>query len=187
MEEQFFYHVQTRDVDAVKIMLAAHPTIAYAMNEDTDSALHIAAHAGFPEMLECILQFTNDPNVSGCACRTPLHCACHEGDLDCVQVLLRHGASLGWLDAMEETPLHKAARYGHEEILQLLLSRRPSRAVLDQQNVLGSTALHQAMERGNESCAKMLMQAGCNTETEDFFGCKPVFVPKPVPREWMYQ
>lgn len=73
------------------------------------SSLHLAASERSPEVLECLLRFTNDPDVSGCSCRTPLHCAAYEGDEDCVEILLRHGASLNWLDALEETALHKVS------------------------------------------------------------------------------
>lgn len=33
----FFYYIQARNVEAVRVMLARHPALAYAANDDTDT------------------------------------------------------------------------------------------------------------------------------------------------------
>jgi hypothetical protein len=38
------------------------------------------------------------------------------------------------------------------------------------------------MERGNQQCAMMLLEAGCDQNAQDFFGDYPAFVPKPIPK-----
>eukprot|EP01120_Amphizonella_sp_Union-15-10_P001696 TRINITY_DN11845_c0_g1_i1.p1 TRINITY_DN11845_c0_g1~~TRINITY_DN11845_c0_g1_i1.p1 ORF type:complete len:130 (+),score=20.51 TRINITY_DN11845_c0_g1_i1:189-578(+) len=115
-----------------------------------------------------------DVNVQGCSARTPLHCATFEGHIEIVELLLIHGASMEITDALEETPLHKAATRGHYKVLEILLTK--TLCNLNCQNVLGSTALHQAMEHGYEECTKLLLEKGADPAIQDFFGYPPIFM-----------
>jgi len=183
-----FHYIETHNMQAIVGLVSQFPNLVNATNEDENTPLHLAASDNQLELLEFYLKFTDtNPDIPGCSARTPLHCASFEGHLECVKLLFSFGANMGWMDALDESCIHKAARKGQYYVLQYLLSRKPSRAVLNQQNVVGCTALHQAMERGNEDCSRVLLDAGCDPNILDFFGIPPVFVPKPKPREWTYQ
>lgn len=41
------------------------------------------------------------------------------------------------------------------------------------------------MERGNQQCAMLLIEAGADPNIKDFFGDLPVFTPKPIPKEYL--
>lgn len=43
------------------------------------------------------------------------------------------------------------------------------------------------MERGNQQCATMLIEAGADQYIRDYFGDLPTFVPKPIPKEYVDQ
>lgn len=196
-----FHHVAMQDPEVVRkvffqcvrygnlpqVQQMANFNLLTMEDEDGDKAMHVAVYASQPKVLEFLCSTRVDPDQYGCSGRTPLNVAAYEGNVECCEILLRHGASILETDALEENALHKASAMGHEAILYMLLQAPGMVQAINQQNVLGSTPLHQAMEKGNEVCAKLLMAAGASGTLQDYFGYCPTFIPKATMPHWYHQ
>lgn len=102
--------------------------LAYAIDYDWNQAndlgqsgLYLAAAAGRTTIVQRLLQYGVEVNISGGRFGHPLHAACFAGHTDIVTLLLRKGADprLGSKSAMEHV-----LRAGHEDIALLLLNKR---------------------------------------------------------------
>lgn len=154
------------DVDAVKMLLAAAPS----MREMTDwcgrTPLHVALLRGLPEMVKVILD-VEDPVVVERVLRQPFqagrkeflsafHLALNEASvkaLECIGLLCPHG-QVDSVDDFGRTALHMACKQGSPEIVKALLANRADPHLEDD---LGSFPLHYAIDSRSLQCVQQLM------------------------------
>jgi hypothetical protein len=104
-------------------------------------------------------------NVADNDGRTPLSFAVDsDAKLSIVKLLLRHGADVNLADAKGQTPLMWAMREGKcsAKLLHLLLR---ANAKLDAEDHTGTTALEIALDNGDSTAVKILMEAGARVKT----------------------
>ncbi|KAF1948344.1 ankyrin [Byssothecium circinans] len=105
-------------------------------HQDGVTALHVAAIAEVPELVEYLLQEGGkqggcpDIHVEDSWGLQPLHVACYIGNYEIVQALLGAGADVNYVSTNDDDdglwrdcPLHLAAGEGHVHILECLLDR----------------------------------------------------------------
>ncbi|HJN16913.1 MAG TPA: ankyrin repeat domain-containing protein [Armatimonadota bacterium] len=123
-----------------------------AVNDEGQTALHVAAEMGHERLARVLLKARADVNGRGHAGRTPLHClaagdrmifsiqtdAAEENDprirglvegrhFGTASALLKHGADRAARDNAGATPLDLAKATGHHDVAELLVARRPGR------------------------------------------------------------
>nr|AUF40282.1 PD-L1-specific ankyrin repeat protein [synthetic construct] len=117
-----------------------------------DTALHLAADWGHPEIVKILLlQPGGDVDANG---DTALHLAAKNGHPEIVKILLLQPG--GDVDAHGNTALHLAAVTGHPEIVKILLLQ-PGGDV-DAQDKFGKTAFDISIDNGNEDLAEILQE-----------------------------
>ncbi|RYP42904.1 hypothetical protein DL770_011946 [Monosporascus sp. CRB-9-2] len=143
-----------------------------ALNEEGRSAVHIAAHGGFVDILKVLLEAGVDPSIKNNRSRTPLHEACWRGEDDIVRVLLdhalQHGADLNIQDEDGCTPLDDACSAGWESIVTMFLD---SEAVnVNCVDSLGFTPLMTAARYGHGAIVERLLKRDANINQQDDSG-----------------
>jgi ankyrin repeat protein len=93
---------------------------------------------------------------------TALMAACQLGAYVEAKVLLDHGADVNWRNGNGAGALHTAAAYKRNEVLSLLLDA-PG-VYVDLQTTDGHTPLMSAAGVGADSCVRLLLDAGADTE-----------------------
>lgn len=113
------------EVDHLRQLLDAEPTLALAQSGDGFIALHLAAFSGHAKAVELLLGRGAEPqamaaNGSG---TQPLHSAAAGGQPAIAHLLLDRGADVDATQVGGYTPLHLAAAAGNVEMVSLLLGR----------------------------------------------------------------
>ncbi|KAH7028772.1 ankyrin repeat-containing domain protein [Microdochium trichocladiopsis] len=162
-----------------------------------------AARKGLLEPARRALAFGADPNehtedavvMRGQRNTTPLAAAVFSKDVAMVKLLLEHGAHPGCLVYSQTTLTHAAAE-GSLDIARLLLEQErrdwnPSMVrrhpcddsqpqfaskLVHLRNSIGSSALHQAAEAGDEDMARLLLSYGARVDSRDIQGLTPLCV-----------
>ena len=132
------------------------------------TALMYAALGNQLEMLRFLQQ-----QVPGSAYRdaqstngwTAIMIAAAKGFDSTVKILVEGGANPWLADAYQWSPLMRAIDNRHTRVVNYLISLPD--APLDHQNENGSTALHIAVLKGDESAVRRLLKAGAGTELKD--------------------
>lgn len=78
-----------------------------ATSYENDTALHVAAQAGYEETVKTLLSIGADVNVRTDTRQTPLHLAAMSGQLSVVKFLVLNRAKVNVSDDQLMTPLHK--------------------------------------------------------------------------------
>mmetsp|Transcript_5313 Transcript_5313/g.8147 ORF Transcript_5313/g.8147 Transcript_5313/m.8147 type:complete len:265 (+) Transcript_5313:72-866(+) len=109
---------------ALKFMLKDHPELVNCMNEDMDSALHVACIHGNHRSVKILVHRHADIQQKNMFGKSPLHIACYKGYPKIVRYLmLSCRAQIAALDYRGNTPLHEVcvSPTPSSEILKLLL------------------------------------------------------------------
>ncbi len=121
---------------------------------------------GLKELCRQQLPGINDKARFG---ESPLHMAVVYNKPEMVTLLLSAGASILSTNNLKQTPLHTAAVLGFSRILSHLLQNlyleeddEDRTAILDWQDLGGSTALHLAAQAGHSVCIRKLIDAGAD-------------------------
>lgn len=87
------------------------------------TALHIAAHMGYVDMVAELLH--RGANVDACDSwdETALHFAARAGNVAVCELLISHGANLNHVSSGDETPLRVAASTGNEDTCNFLFEK----------------------------------------------------------------
>jgi hemoglobin len=107
--------------------------------------------------------------------RTLLHFSCGAGCIEVVEALLRLGADPNIQDTMGHTPLYRVANECAFEagprIVQALI--QAGARVNEASGVTRATPLHMAARRGHLAIARVLLEAGAETDVRDGKGDTP--------------
>jgi uncharacterized protein len=185
------------EVDKVRALLQADPSLASAKDERGVSALMHAYYRGRRDIADVILNARTDLDVfeataSGRAQSvseildrdaaqakawsadgfTALHFAAFFNQPTIARELVRRGADVAAvsMNPMEVTPLHSAAAAHATEIVRMLVE---SDAPVNAKQHGGWTALHSAADNGDEEMVKILLQHGADPLTQSDDGKTP--------------
>jgi ankyrin repeat protein len=165
MHAAFREAVKAGDAGRVEALLAAHPELASAADDNAVPALLLAAYYGHGVLF---------PLLRARLDRLSVHEASAIGDPDAVRAALAADpAALNALSTDGWTPLHLAVFFGHRETAADLLARGAEVSSLSQ-NRLAVTPLQSALARGNEECALLLLQHGADPDGKPSTGWAPI-------------
>ncbi|KAF8473037.1 ankyrin repeat-containing domain protein [Russula ochroleuca] len=91
-----------------------------ARDDDSRTALHIAAQKGRVEVVRVLLEHGANADAEDNEGRTPLHLSAEDGRVEAMRVLLEHGANVGAEDNEGGTAFQIASAKGNDEIMKLL-------------------------------------------------------------------
>ena len=176
---------------------------ATAVNNDGDTALHIACKTGNPKLIKVVFNPNSDAqmtsNMNG---DTPVHIACRLGSsllLDMLQksdicrrefrslihvackndhthivtILLAMDVDINIKDKNGDTPLHVACREGHVNTCVFLLNNKCD---INTQNANGNTPLHLTCQSGALQICEQLLKRHSNINTKNNNGDTPLLV-----------
>ncbi|MCB1191228.1 MAG: ankyrin repeat domain-containing protein [Leptospiraceae bacterium] len=122
---------------------------ANVLIEDGNSPLHHAAMAGYPDIVEFLIQKGGKADIHGINTYTPLHFA---KNVEVAELLLKAGADInakGWSDM---SPLHIAVEYGNLDLVKFYITHG---ADINAQGIMGATPLELARD---ENIKKFLQE-----------------------------
>jgi ankyrin repeat protein len=132
-----------------------------AQDQQGATALYAAVEKGHYTTAEHLIKAGADSNLGdNIRGATPLLRAIHYGHSPLVELLLREGADINARDNEGLTPLMVAVSGKNSAIIALLLKSRP---YLNALNNDGIAALHIAIMQGNYTTAKLLIEAGADS------------------------
>ena len=100
--------------------------------------------------------------------------AASDGNVELMATALQHSADVNFLAAGECTPLIIACMNSREEAVRLLLETSAGACKLDLFDVNGRTALHAAVQAGNEVIVRLLLDHGADVRAFDNDGNTPL-------------
>ena len=145
--------------------------IANAKNTFGFIPLHIAAHKGYLQVVEVLVEHKADIKTFDNFSRTPLHRAVGSGRLDAVKYLVEHDADINTSDKIGWTPLHTASAIGSLDVVKYLVELG---ADIKTPNKDGWTPLHRAAASGSFNVVKYLIEQGADFKTPDKDGSTPL-------------
>jgi ankyrin repeat protein len=142
-------------VDRVRALVEADPSLIRAWSHDGFTPLHLAVFFGREPVAGYLL--TKDPDVSAPARNPlrvqPLHSAAAGDHLDICKALIARGADVNARQEGGFTPLMSAAQNGNAELVALLLAHGADARVISDQ---GKSALDFAREGHHDAAAALL-------------------------------
>jgi len=174
-----------------------------ARDDDGNTALHLAVRLGnYPEAVAYLISIKSNPNDRNKKGQSPLHLALEAKNLPVAQALVKAGADIYLLDnagvspltqvfqspvafadafftpdvielrdSLRDTPIFHTALQGSLPMAQLLIQKGAS---LSAQNMLGQSALHEAVRLGNVPLAALFLKAGASATLADNQGNTPL-------------
>ncbi|NSW58282.1 MAG: ankyrin repeat domain-containing protein [Armatimonadetes bacterium] len=133
------------------------------------SLIYMAADAGRVDLVRLLLdrgadaQQLNFPTMV-----TPLFCAVENRDLELARLLLKHGANPYWEAKQGVSAIGRAL--GNDEMLKLLVTE----SKYEPESNPSHPPLPEAIERGRESAARILIEAGVGVQGENWEGDTPL-------------
>ncbi|KAL2399710.1 Ankyrin-1 [Exophiala dermatitidis] len=144
---------------------------AWAWAYSGGAGISVAASFGLTSLLKLLIERDRQNlrlDIRNPQGNTPLHEAVIRGHEDAAKLLLDHGADVLVTNYRQCTPLFLAVSYGRTSMVELLL--RYGRPQLDVNGPKGFTALHKAVEHGNEDVVITLLQNGALVGAHDNHG-----------------
>ena len=113
------------DVDRMREVLDADPSLLDAFGDDGFNALGLAVFFRHPEVARLLIDRGADvvAPARNAMKVAPVHAAATQGDREMMQLLLEHGADPNARQQMDYTPLHSSANRGDDETARLLVAR----------------------------------------------------------------
>jgi uncharacterized protein len=183
---ELFVAIDAGEVERVRELVGADPSLAAARDGDGVSAVLHAHYRGEPGAAAALLEARPELDVFDAAGVaelerlgelldrdaaaanayssdgfTPLHLACFFGRPEAVELLLERGADLSAVsrNPLGVTPLHSAAAAGQTRIVGLLLERGADANAREQGEF---TALHAAAQNRDPEMAELLLAHGAD-------------------------
>ena len=147
------YAAHANDLHLISILLAAGARI-------DANAVHVAAAESHLDVLHLLIEKGADVNIRDAQGAAPLDDAIWNESLDAIAILLAHGARVNEANSQTgATPLNEAAYRGAAPVIRYLLQFQPDLGISDKR---GYTALDNALRKGHEDCAVLLLAAKLN-------------------------
>ena len=129
-------HLATKKgrLDVVKQLINYEKNLVLCIDENNDTALHLACLHKKPKIAEELLKHGGSVMERNSKQWTPLDCASSVGAVECAKILFTYDSPLNPLDRAKSTPLHLAVENGHVEMVNLLLENGADISKEDHQN-----------------------------------------------------
>lgn len=158
--------------DVVEVLLDASADPDFDINtRDTRGRTCLTWGISHPEVVHLLLQRGADVRSQDSDKLTALHVAAEEGYEDVVPILLGFEPDINARDIYGQTCLYRG--FSHPNIVRLLLDG-PRGADTELQAFDGTTPLHRAIKGSHKESVALLLQAGADTESEDYEYQKPL-------------
>ncbi|XP_038122738.1 uncharacterized protein LOC6050810 isoform X2 [Culex quinquefasciatus] len=125
-----------------------------------ENVLHIAAKAGFRDIVSMLLDHKVDVHGTTADGETALHLASKLGHVEIVRSLIKHEAAIHSRTKYGFTPLHFATKHGHIKVVNYLLGNGANPNEIT--NDLGFTPLHWAAKNNFPEIAERLIVNGAH-------------------------
>ncbi len=155
--------VEADQLDEVNRLLAAGVPVN-SQDKAGSSALMYAVALDRPPLIDALLAAGADPTLETNERMTPLHATKSPA---IARLLVQAGAAINARNRSQSTPLIFAARRGSVELVQTLLTLGAS---VDLTDVLGETALTNAVSQRNTAVFAPLLAAGADPMRLDHYG-----------------
>ncbi len=162
--EDIFAASRADDVAQVKLILAAQPELANAVDGFSDTLLVDAVRQQKHDMVEVLLKASANPDKPGTLQAFAIVLAVSNKDLRMVTLLLDNKADPDVKHDFDFTALMVAAEAGQEAIAEKLLERKASKEIADDQ---GFTALRIAGMHGHHGMVRLLKKHGAKIDARD--------------------
>jgi hypothetical protein len=156
--------------DLAERLIAKHPERVNARGVFEETPMHVAASAGYVNILSLLAEHGANVNSRDQGGETPLWRASSNARLEAGQLLLDSGADINASRYNDITPLSNAAWKGHVEFARMLLKRG---AVIDAPTSSGQTPLHRAAYQGKIEVVRLLLEHGADVNARDKTGSTP--------------
>lgn len=117
-------------------------------------------------VLITLLRHGADANCMDTDNRTPMHWCAANGNLEAMSALYNSGGDLNIKDKDQLSVLHCAASHGYHEMIEFCIEK-VSKAMIDESDRAGHTALFYAVSFGHYESAKILLEHGANPNHQD--------------------
>eukprot|EP00747_Dinoflagellata_sp_TGD_P131035 gnl/TRDRNA2_/TRDRNA2_174912_c9_seq15.p1 gnl/TRDRNA2_/TRDRNA2_174912_c9~~gnl/TRDRNA2_/TRDRNA2_174912_c9_seq15.p1 ORF type:complete len:219 (-),score=42.89 gnl/TRDRNA2_/TRDRNA2_174912_c9_seq15:333-965(-) len=163
MEKRADPNIQDRDLEKDPEFSSK----SFEEREEHRTPLHYCAAYDLISAAAILLEAAADPNIIDCQHMTPLHLATREqSSPEMVDLLLASKADPNEINARSSsTPLMEAARLGNAKLTSSLIRAKAHMDLTGKQNM---TALHMAIRGRHEDVARLLIEAGCDTNIKAF-------------------
>jgi len=150
------------------VKLLFNHNVDITINNDGYTALHAAATASNPKMIEFLLDAGFDVNArdNNGTDWAPLHWAAEEGYAKAVKLLVKRGADIYSRNLEGFTPLHLVSRNGYLDLVEFFVIECNFQN-LDVPLPDGTTPLHLACMNQNKEVVELLVQKGANVHLSD--------------------
>ncbi|KIW64869.1 hypothetical protein PV04_07173 [Phialophora macrospora] len=147
----------------------------HGVDEDGDTALHLACLHGDAEWVRILLDANTNPNVVNKTGRTPLTNAAYESNAEMVQMLLEKGARPDIAEADQWTPLHMATQFLKTDTLKTVKLLVGAGADVNSRTKTNATALLIAAQHGDLDILQYLIDVGAIVDAQTSDGRTPLF------------
>ena len=114
------------DLDKIKEIVEADPSVVNVEGEFGKRPLHFAARASRDKALEYLLSKGAEVDARDWDKKTPLHHGARSGKKEVVEILLKHGADPNAEARQGLKPADIAEEYGHTEVAEMLRAAEKS-------------------------------------------------------------
>ena len=176
-------YLSTLSVESVEsqfyaLTLSVIANFMYAFTDGTDAEgftpLIMAAHFGHAMIVQVLLQYKANPNVSANDGCDALLCAVQGGHIDCIKHLIRQKANV---DPSTDnkgaiTPVYTAAQEGDAGIINILVKAKAD----VNRMVDGVPPLFISAQQGHTKCVHALIKAGADCNKKNSSNASPLFI-----------
>ncbi|KAG4414362.1 hypothetical protein IFR04_012499 [Cadophora malorum] len=176
---EFLECVRRGDKKIVERFLSENGSIQVAAQDSAGStALHICSMKGHTSLIAMLLKLGIDINVLDRYQNTALPLAVTEKKYDVVRILLENGADVNAANEKGDTTLHYAAWIGDGAMAGLLIDYKVDHEArcwhsysdlpkpwYDARNLIDSTPLHLAADKGHLAVVRLLLDCGASVDT----------------------
>ena len=156
--------------DLAEHLIAEHPEHVNARGGKEETSIHVAARAGYADILSLLLDHGADVDARTKWDWMPLQRASVYGEVEAGRCLLDRGADINGRDNNGNTPLSLATSSGHVEFARMLLERGARISVQDE---YGDTPLHEAVSNGHIQVVRLLLEHGADVDVRNKTGKTP--------------
>src|SRR5919204_5779321 len=161
----FFDAIKSGELERVKAMVSANPSLVNARSDANASAILTAVYHRQKEIVNLLV-------ARGAA--LSLFEAAAAGEIERVERLIEESpATVNGYSPDGWTPLHLAAFFGHAKIVELLLAHGADVTVRSK-NPNGNTPLHAALAANQKMAAGLLIGHGADLDAADAGGWRPL-------------